>query len=123
MESRDALAAGVLRRLAPKHDRRRLAALADDLDFAPADIAIPSGAHRLHRRLLGGETGGVALETRPSARFAVGDFAFGVDALAKAFPGAGAGERARDALDLDHVDPGTENAHPGAILDGANRRR
>jgi hypothetical protein len=100
-----------------------MATLTHHFDLAPADIAIPSGAHRLHRRLLGGEAGGIALVARSSARFAVGDFAFGVHALAEALAGARAGECALDALDLDQVDPGAENAHLGAILDGARGRR
>src|SRR5262249_61569871 len=92
-------------------------------DLAPAYIAVPSGAHCLHRRLLGGEAGGIALIARPTARFAVGDLAFGVHALAKTFAGARPGECALDALDVDHVDPGTESSHLAAILDGTNRRR
>jgi len=74
-------------------------------------------------RFLGGGARGVTLVARPPARFAVGDLALGVDAIAEAFAGARAGERALDALDLDHVDSGAENSHPAAILDGAAGRR
>ena len=73
------------------------------LDVVPADAVAPARAERLHRRLLGGETRGVALGARPAPRLAVACSAGREDPGAKAVA-VRRGERAAHALDLAGVD-------------------
>src|SRR5258707_683426 len=92
-----------------------MAALAHDFDFAPSDVAIPSGAERLHRRLFRGEATGVALIARISARLAICYFAVGEHACAKPCPGQRTIDRPLDAIDLDQIDSSSENSRHRGI--------
>src|SRR5438552_1513302 len=76
-----------------------------DFEIAPRD-AMPTGAERLHTRLLGREAGGIAFEP---VCFAVGvsNFTRSEDAFEK--PSAEARDGGFDALDFAEVDAGTEN--------------
>src|ERR1700733_11819056 len=109
MKSHDAFARCERGRFAMQRDRRGLAALAHHFDLGPSDVAIPSGAHRLHRGFFRGETRGIALIARLAARLAVGNFTRSVDAFAKALAGYRVAERALDPLHFDHVDAGSDD--------------
>jgi hypothetical protein len=91
-------------RLAMQPERRRRAALADDLDVAPSDAAAPPGAEHLHRRFLGGEPRRIALEAAAPARLAVGLLALGENARPEARAVLRA-QGALDAADLAEIDP------------------
>jgi ferredoxin len=111
MKALDSASARKLGRFAMEDNRWRVTAFTDNLDLAPADVAVPSSAHRFHRGFLGREAHRVALKSRAAARFAVGGLAFGVDASAKSRSCDGAGEGALDAVDLDDIDSGSNNRH------------
>ena len=90
-------------RLAVKAERRRRAALPDDLHVTPPDTAAPARAEHLHHRFLGGEPCRVALEPAAPARLAVRLLALGEDARPEARSMRRA-ERPLDAGDLAEVD-------------------
>lgn len=111
MKALDSTPAGKFGRFAMKDDRWCVTAFTHDLDLAPADVAVPSSAHRFHRGFLGREARRVALKSGAAARFAIGGLALGVDASAKSRPCDGAGEGALDAVNLDDIDSGSNNRH------------
>jgi hypothetical protein len=90
-------------RLAVEPERRRRAALPDDLHVTPPDAVAPARAEHLHHRFLGGEPRRVALEAPAPARFAVRLLSLGEDARPEARAMRRA-ERPLDAGDLAEVD-------------------
>src|SRR5580698_242639 len=101
MKPCDSAFARELRCLAREPDGRCMAALPHHLDFAPPNVAVPSGAERLHRRFLRREPPRVTLKARASARLAVGDFAVGEHALAKPRSRQRSLDRPLDTIDFD----------------------
>src|SRR5437764_8081214 len=103
--------------LAMKQNGRRVAAFADHLDLAPADIAVPSSAHRLHGRLLGGKARGVTLITRTPTRFAISNFALREYPASKASAGHDPGQRPFYSIHFDNVDAGPDYRHAFSVRD------
>jgi hypothetical protein len=111
VKAADLSALGKFCRLAVKRDSRRVTAFADDLDLAPADVAIPAGADRLHHRLFCREAGCVTLITRTAARFAVSDLAVRENTAAKTKSRCWMGKRVFYAIDFDNIDAGADYRH------------
>ena len=86
----------------------RGASVPDHLDVAPGNPLRRSRAERLHRRLLGGETGRQRRRRIPAA-LAVRDLVLGVDPMQEAV--AVAAEHVSDAIDLGGVEPRADDAH------------
>jgi ferredoxin len=120
VEAGDSAPASELLGLPTEFNCWSLAALANDLDFAPSDIAVPTGAERLHGRFLCGKSAGVTLIARPSSRLAVSYLPGGEDARAKARAGLCPVDRAFDASDFDQINSSSENLRHDRIEQSIN---
>src|SRR5215469_14410426 len=109
MKDADVFLARECRRLPMQHESGRFAALAHHFDLAPADVAVPSGAQRLHRCFFCCKSRRIALIAWHAARFAILDFAFSEYARTKTLPGALAQKRALDTVDFNCVDAGAQD--------------
>src|ERR1700724_213709 len=92
-------------------DPRGPSTLAHYLDFAPAVVPLPSGAHRFHLCFFGRKTRRIALKAAAAARLAVGDFTRCEDARPKPLPGKRTFERLLYAIDFNGVDARADNRH------------
>src|SRR5262249_24947986 len=111
MEARNVAARGELCGFSVELDGRGMAALARDFDFTPANVAVPSGAHRLHRGLFCGESRGITLKPSPPSRLAVSDFALGENTGAKTLASVWARQRTFDTFNFDQINSSTDDRH------------